>query len=811
MKAALVYAQKFGWRVLPVEPGGKRPTLKDWPQEATTDPKRIAEFFADPSANIGVATGAGSGLLVLDVDPRNGGLESLAELEAEHGPLPDTCQQATPSGGFHYVFKHAPGLSNSAGKLGPGLDIRTDGGQFVVAPSKTTGPYRWVKAPWDVPPAEAPAWLVERLSRAQISDSAAPSDRGWFPPASEAVLDAARSALDRHGPAIEGDGGDTHTMQAAAILAHDFALTDEEAWPLLVEWNADCQPPWEEDDLRTKLRNGARYGKAAYGCRRSMDSLVVLKKLITDWDRTEPGMVRMIERARSVVLHSGDTSIRGIAQRDLISATGLKAKDINLPNPRPLEEERPPGSIEVTTRIHEVADESTKAIARRVFQRNGVLCEVVKQERTFISDMEPPRIQDLMSQCAEYTRTDEKKGMVTQAAPGPIASILHARRGHAGVRILEAVTTAPVFLADGTILQERGYNAQARVFLEPNVTVDVLEDPEIEDAQAAIALFRDLLCDFKFHSDADFSSWLAGLLTPLVKAGTGNAPSPLVCISASNAGAGKSLLTDAISLIVTGEKAQMRPYKPKDPAEWAKSLTSFVRSGTPVSVLDNCNGPIGDDGLNRLITSSTWSDRILGASDAVPLPNVSTWFATGNNIEPVDDMVRRVLMVRIEVDTERPQERTGFRYDLEGGHAGTHRAQLLSGALTILRAFHVAGRPAQKLASWGSFSSWSALVRGALVWAGCADPFLTQKRAAAELNEPEEEVHDFWLEIVAESDGTAKSIAALANQRGVVDLLALREDITPQRLKRFLGRFVDKPRGGKRIRRKDGRYTVEQI
>src|SRR5262249_24387762 len=158
------------------------------------------------------------------------------------------------------------------------------------------------------------------------------------------------------------------------------------------------------------------------------------------------------------------------------------------------------------------------------------------------------------------------------------------------------------------------------------------------------------------------------------------------------------------------------------------------------------NGPIGsDEGLCSLITSSAWSDRILGASEAPPLPNVTTWMATGNNIQPVGDMVRRVLMVRVIVDVERPQERTGFKRAELAEHCLEHRASLLSGALVILRAYHLAGRPDQKLATWGSFTTWSGLVRGALVWAGCEDPYLTQQRTAADANEPENEAHDFWI------------------------------------------------------------------
>jgi hypothetical protein len=635
------------------------------------------------------------------------------------------------------------------------------------------------------------------------------------------VLEAAREALVKHGPAIDQQGGGLHAVQAGMILMHDFALTEDEAWPLFVEWNETCVPPFDveddsksDDSLRERLRRGQKYGSAEYGCRRTMDALQRALKIVADWDRDQGTMRAMVASVRDV--RFTDTVDRTQVELALTAATGLKPRQLDLPDIITPPIVAGPGEVLVNHVLHTVADDSIKAIAPHVFVRNGVLCEVVSAERTFISDLETARVQDLMSRSAKFIKNDEGATLAI-APPLAIAQILHSRRTHANVRVLEAITTAPIFLADGSLLQDEGYNAQARVYLKPSVKVDVLDEPTRTDARNAVRLFQDLLCDFKFHTKADFSSWLAALLSPLVKAATANAPSPLFCVSAASAGAGKSRLTETIAQIVTGQAAEVRPYNPRDPAEWGKRLTAFVKAASPVNVFDNVNGAIGDEGLDRLITSTTWSDRQLGVSEAPPLPNVSTWMATGNNIEPILDTVRRVLMVRIEVDTERPQERTGFKWDLEGGIVLERRSELLSAALTILRAFHVAGRPTDGLASWGSFSTWSALVRGAIVWTGLADPFLTQRRAATDLNEPENEAHDFWLSVVGDCDGLAASIVTGANQRDPASVLGLREPLTTYGLKRFIGRFVDKPRAGRRIRkttdpvRNQVRYVVEAV
>ena len=135
LKAAIAYAAR-GWHVLPLRAASKLPATTHGLHDATTDAEVITGWWKRwPNANIGVRTGAVSGLVVLDVDPPHG-FESLAELEAAHGALPPGPRVTTPRGGLHLYFAHPGGVvPNSAGKLGPGLDVRGDGGYVVTVPS----------------------------------------------------------------------------------------------------------------------------------------------------------------------------------------------------------------------------------------------------------------------------------------------------------------------------------------------------------------------------------------------------------------------------------------------------------------------------------------------------------------------------------------------------------------------------------------------------------------------------------------------------------------------------------------------------
>ena len=148
--------------VFPCEPGGKRPLTYNGFWDASLEAARVEAWWGRwPAANLGVPTGERSGLLVLDVDPASGGLESLAALEREHGPLPETARARTGGGGTHVFFSYPAGevVRNSAGKLGPGLDVRGEGGYVVVPPSRTHGAYAWIERA----PLASPAWLLDCL------------------------------------------------------------------------------------------------------------------------------------------------------------------------------------------------------------------------------------------------------------------------------------------------------------------------------------------------------------------------------------------------------------------------------------------------------------------------------------------------------------------------------------------------------------------------------------------------------------------------------------------------------------------------
>ena len=169
---------EIGIPVFPLR-SNKRPCHEGGFKAASTDEATICRAFADPlAALIGVPTGAASGFDTLDLDPRSGADEWLRENESR---IPVTKRISTRSGGVHFRFKHTPGMTNSASRIAPGVDVRGDGG-YVVA--------------WDMHGfhssgdtwAEWPAWLIIDALRQINPNTPVPNAEDLAPPDAETLI-----------------------------------------------------------------------------------------------------------------------------------------------------------------------------------------------------------------------------------------------------------------------------------------------------------------------------------------------------------------------------------------------------------------------------------------------------------------------------------------------------------------------------------------------------------------------------------------------------------------------------------------------
>jgi len=240
------YAERQAWQVFPITAGRKEPPLVKWAEEATNDLPKLRQWWGRwPNANIGLACGKRSRVIVLDVDAGHGGNQSLLQLQVNYGQLPQTVVSMTGGGGQHILFQH-PGVEirNSAGKLGPGLDIRGDGGYIVLPPSlHPSGKcYAWAKglSPDQTQLASMPEWLVNLLAdkpqAPQPSQPAAPVGEKITAGARNQTLASLAGSMRRRG------------MSTDAILA-----------ALKTENTARCLPPLPDEEVAVIARSISRY------------------------------------------------------------------------------------------------------------------------------------------------------------------------------------------------------------------------------------------------------------------------------------------------------------------------------------------------------------------------------------------------------------------------------------------------------------------------------------------------------------------------------------------------------------------------
>jgi hypothetical protein len=224
---------------------GKHPIFHQWQKIMENDFSTISRWYQRyPWANLGVITGKVSNLVVLDIDPKNGGYESLQEVQERYGEFPETPQVTTGSGGAHYYFKH-PGfhIGNRAGFLGKGIDFRGDGG-FVVAPKSahaSGSSYEWEISPQDCPFSEMPPWLLREIQSNKPKSNSSVSQTGG-------------------GIMIVAEGGRDNWLMSVAGGLRRKGLGYKPIMACLWYSNLEhCNPPLPPDDVKRIAKSVCLY------------------------------------------------------------------------------------------------------------------------------------------------------------------------------------------------------------------------------------------------------------------------------------------------------------------------------------------------------------------------------------------------------------------------------------------------------------------------------------------------------------------------------------------------------------------------
>lgn len=381
--------------------------------------------------------------------------------------------------------------------------------------------------------------------------------------------------------------------------------------------------------------------------------------------------------------------------------------------------------IQMSVEIADVRDMALAALANgglEVYQRDGFLVDVLPEQPPRIRAFGQAHLKAMLTRVATWERWDVKKEEYVPAVPSrDVVAALHELGYWPGLPPLRGIVQAPTLRPDGSILSAPGYDASTGLLFAPSAEyLPVPDKPTVSQVREAMQLLFEVVCDFPFAHDAGPAAWLAALLTTIGRHAIPG-PAPMFLFDANVRGSGKTMLADLIHFIVAGAELEKTPQG-KNAEEDEKRLLGLALAGVPMVLFDNCDRPFGNAVLDLALTSGVIRARMLGTNDMPRVLIVTTWFATGNNLRLVGDMVRRTLRIRLLSPEQRPEQRETFRHPRLRNWVLGHRPQLVQAALTLWRGYFVAGRPTQRMKLMGSFEEWSELVRGCLLWLDQPDP-----------------------------------------------------------------------------------------
>lgn len=279
---------------------------------------------------------------------------------------------------------------------------------------------------------------------------------------------------------------------------------------------------------------------------------------------------------------------------------------------------------------------------------------------------------------------------------------------------LSAVITAPTITPEGRVIDRPGHDAATGLLLVGGGWPAIPARPTEAEARAALDVLVHPFRAFPFVGPLDRGALLAALLTAVCRPALDTAPA--IAFDAPVQGSGKTLLATAVGVLAGGEAPQIWPHTAtRDDEETRKRLFVMLRTAPAALVWDNVTGVFDSAALAAFLTAPALTDRVLGRSEMLTIPNRSLFVLTGNNMALAGDLPRRVLRCRIDPRSATPFDRQ-FGFD-PVAEVRRDRLSLAVAAVTLMRARLLSDAPAAP-GDVGSFEGWARLVRQSVAWAG---------------------------------------------------------------------------------------------
>jgi hypothetical protein len=737
---------------------GKHPIMPNWQKrDLSLDQLRdqIARLRFSPNIGIvlGKQPGTGEYLIAVDIDDA----ERFTKLEEDLGALPET-PRCDSGRGYRLFYTSPPEidvdrLSNVTGLGGePGVDVKVEGGQVVVAPSLHANGKRYV---WTVVGAVTPLptqWAMQLLKKFEK-----PKFIEKYTPAQMNKPGAARSRAERYmevattgearSLAACGEGMRNNTLYNSACRLFAFCggmhLSHKWQWVHDELLSAARTAGLSEQESRATLASAEKRIRATGNFKTPM--------VLADPDRSpsispqeSPSLQRPIIKVTTELHINVDEAIRALRADDNLYQREKK--------------------LVYVTRVSREQSNASAAVMSDDGQVHRQLVEGSPQ----ICELEMATTRERLTAAAVFQKWIEKRQEYVKILPtDEIVSAVHKRKQWNGIRSIVGVVETPTMRPDGMIVQTHGYDPITHYLYMPSENFPEVSDSNATQTNArwALEFLSEVFADFPYVNQAHRMVPVAAILTLLARpAILGSIPAFL--FDASTRGSGKTLQTDAIATVTTGRGAPRMNYT-SDDVELEKILAGYALKGSTFICLDNVPAmrPFGGGPMDRVITARDEVDlRVLGATKVLTLPWRALVMATGNNISFYGDTSRRVLMARLEPTEEKPEQRTTFRHEDLLGWIRTQRPRLVSAALLILRAYFRAGCPNMGCVRWGSFEEWGRLIPNSIVFAGGADPMFARPESEEEVDNELRSVRIFitrMREILGEEEFRASSVVEL--------------------------------------------------
>lgn len=406
--------------------------------------------------------------------------------------------------------------------------------------------------------------------------------------------------------------------------------------------------------------------------------------------------------------------------------------------------------------------------------------------------------------CAPFVRMKDGE---PRGVPVPSAVVSDLYQEQLPLPYLRQVSNYPQFDEDVNLLAENLYHESAYLLMrlpDDLVMPKVSEEPSSGELHEAIRLIvEEWLGDFCFDGytrreiliacgieepkeneakrpvPPSLLSFLAFVLQPLVRPVIGKSPVPALLISKPEAGTGATLLVNTAQNIVHGTTSTRTI--PKDEDERRKEVFTALRGGDPFLFLDNVTGSVDSPVLAALLTSTTFTGRILGKSEEISIPNSTSAVITGNNPRFTRELQRRLSLCRLDAGVAMPENREpegGWRHDDIEEWVMENRGMLLWALCTMVTHWKAKGCPKPLGKPVGSYRAWFEVCGGILHACDLvgfqSNRHLIEQVAGADDDDPMRDLVTQWYEAAMTKGGAlalegqyAKGLAAFADARDI--------------------------------------------